>query len=123
MADAREAAWRQQWQIVRGIAASIATERSRGNEAGVSALRPFFDSNVQKLRQLTAGLDGADLTALDRWILSMEAGARQLPPLPFLPKPDDWVPLVWGAAVVLALIYFGPAIARAVKPLKRSGQP
>lgn len=113
--------FRDQLRIVHNIAVSIAAERNRGNEAGVLALRPYFDSNMAILRQLAQEAGDADLTAWDRFLLNLDKGARTV-----LTVPGESIALVLGpiktyllvGALVYGLFVLSPAI-RAVSSRRK----
>ena len=108
----------QQLKIVHGIAVSISTERNRGNEAGVQALKPHFYANMEKLRWLASDASAADLTAWDNFILRLEAGASAALTAPATGIAMALAPiktyLLVGAAVY-ALFVLSPALRRMFK--------
>lgn len=114
-------AFAAQLRIVHNIAVSIATERNRGNEAGVTALKPLFYANMDKLRMLASDASAADLTAWDNFILRLESGVNTALTAPatgiaLALEPIKTYLLV--GAVVYALFVLSPAI-RAVSTRRK----
>jgi hypothetical protein len=111
-----EQAWYNQWKIVHGIAVSIVAERSRGNMAGVLALKPLLASNIEKLRSLSSAADAASLTQWDRFLLNVDSNVGTVLALPGLGIAKALAPVKWyliGGAVLYALFVLSPMLKAA----------
>jgi hypothetical protein len=84
--DARLAALEAQWATkirqLHGLAVSIGTERQRGNEAGVKAMRPVFVAVANDLNQLARQLQRDELTWVEHFLMRLDTGAQVVLSLP-----------------------------------------
>jgi len=111
-----EQAWYDQWKIVHNIAVSMVTERSRGNMAGVAALKPLLASNIDKLRALSTAADAASLTQWDRFLLNIDANIGTVVALPGMGIAKALAPVKWyliGGAILYTLFVLSPILKTA----------
>lgn len=103
--------WRTKLSQLHGLAVSIATERSRGNEAGVQAMRPVFVSLVAEINDLAAQLkvQDAGLDWTGKFLLDLDSGVKTLVTIPnSLLNLSGLKPLIWAGIALLALHYVSP---------------
>ena len=94
-----------------GLAISIGVERSRGNEAGVQALRTVFVQVASDMNVIAAKIyaDETQLDWVERFLTQLDSGVRTLTTIPNdLFKLSGLKPLLYIGLGILALHYLSP---------------
>ena len=103
--------WRTKLSQLHALAVSIATERKRGNEAGVQAMRPVFVSLVNDINGIAAQLkvQDAGLDWVGKFLLDLDSGVKTIVSIPNdLLNLSKLKPLIWAGIALLALHYVSP---------------
>jgi hypothetical protein len=97
-----------EWQSLRkqlhALAVSIATERERGNVAGVKAMLPYFQRIAMRMTEINRQLYNTEFTEFDNFILSTGEWIEDT--VKALPNAIAAVPVGIGTGLIKAAIPF-----------------
>lgn len=113
-----ESLWAQKLKQLHGLAVSIATERSRGNEAGVQALRDMFVRVVADMRGIAERIrvNESELDWVEQFLVNVDNGARTLVGIPnALLDASGLKPLLYVALALVAMHYLTKLFPKGVR--------
>lgn len=101
-----EAEWQRLRNILHGLAVSIATERERGNVAGVQAMLPYFKDTVAKMTDINRQLykSESELTGFEQFVV--DTGDWIQSSVQAVPGAISALPTAIGAGLIKAAIPF-----------------
>ena len=108
-----EQLWADKLRQLHGLAVSISTERQRGNEAGVQAVREVFVRIVAEMEAISDRIrvNESSLDWVESFLMKVDSGARNLGNL----GSGAWreiKPIIYIVLALAALHYLSPAIKR-----------
>lgn len=108
-----EQLWAKKLKQLHGLAISINTERERGNEAGVQALRTVFVAVVADLNAIAERIrvNESSLDWVERFLVSVDEGARAVIQMPKgIIDLSGLKPLLYIGLALYALTALGPVL-------------